>query len=555
MKIYLLLTFLFLSFASQAQAPDWSWARGEGDVAHETSTDIATDAAGNSYVTGYYTSATISFGSFVLTNSQSGKADIFIVKYDADGNVLWAKSAGGDKDDYSYAIALDDNGNCYIVGSFISYSIYFDALLCYKTSPTYTNSDGFIAKYSSSGNATWAKGAYGMYNESVADVAIDANGNCFVTGCFISPALSFDNLFIVLSPGESKCIFIAKFDSAGNEIWVKIAGNSGADVSKSISVDAHGNSVIAGDFTSAQIAFDSLQVSNSNPSGSDIFIAKYDSAGNPVWVKSAGNSLEEIVLDVSMDSIGNTYTTGYFTSNTFSFGSIVLTNTQSIFSDLFIVKHDTTGNVIWAKSAGGSNDEIAHAIVTDRGGNSYIAGEFSSATLVFGTTTLTNVNYSLGYKDCFVAKYDSSGNALWVKQAAGVYSEAGIGVGIDSTGNSYITGIFESALNFGSIAVTGPFPSSQDIFVARVNDKPTGINPIDFDAAVVVFPNPSTGKFTLSASTAIEQVEITNALGQLIYAAAPGRKEVLLSLDAGGIYFVAIHCKENSATRKIIVAQ
>ncbi|MDQ3109405.1 MAG: hypothetical protein M3R17_05880 [Bacteroidota bacterium] len=93
------LLFLFLNIISihvEAQTPAWSWAETAVGNNHEAGIDICTDASGNTYVGGVFTAASVQFGNITLYNTQmSGAQDIFVVKYDSSGNVLWAKSAGG----------------------------------------------------------------------------------------------------------------------------------------------------------------------------------------------------------------------------------------------------------------------------------------------------------------------------------------------------------------------------------------------------------------------------------------------------------------------------
>ena len=113
-------TFLF------SQAPNWAWAHiGEGsDYGNEIANSMVTDASGNVYVAGSFTSSTVTFESYTLSNanSGSGSGDIFFVKYDGSGNVLWAKYAGGNGNDIAYSVARDALGNFFVAGTFSSSS-------------------------------------------------------------------------------------------------------------------------------------------------------------------------------------------------------------------------------------------------------------------------------------------------------------------------------------------------------------------------------------------------------------------------------------------------
>ena len=128
---------------ANAQALNWQWAKSAGGTTLDAGYSISTDAGGNVLVTGLFQSSSISFGSTTLTNAGGGYLDIFVVKYDASGNALWAKSAGGtSSDDRGFAISTDASGNVLVTGSFQSSSITFGSI-------TLTNAgsvDIFVAK-------------------------------------------------------------------------------------------------------------------------------------------------------------------------------------------------------------------------------------------------------------------------------------------------------------------------------------------------------------------------------------------------------------------------
>ncbi|MEK7263262.1 MAG: SBBP repeat-containing protein [Bacteroidota bacterium] len=140
-------------------ARDWSWAKRARGGGYDYGKGIATDENGNCYVTGYFNSSTITFGSVMLTNTDnSGSSDMYLVKYDSSGNVLWANCAGGYSADYGNSIATDGNGNCYVTGYFWSPTITFGSVTLINAN---SFSDMFVVKYDSNGNVVWAKRAGG----------------------------------------------------------------------------------------------------------------------------------------------------------------------------------------------------------------------------------------------------------------------------------------------------------------------------------------------------------------------------------------------------------
>ena len=134
----------------EAYAQTWLWAKSAVGTIWDEGNSVSTDASGNVYVTGYFQSATITFGSITMTNSNSGWEEIFIVKYDSSGNALWAKSAGGSGNDYGQFVSIDANGNVFITGYFDSPQITFGSTILTNSTPTSTpfgyDNDIFIAR-------------------------------------------------------------------------------------------------------------------------------------------------------------------------------------------------------------------------------------------------------------------------------------------------------------------------------------------------------------------------------------------------------------------------
>ncbi|MEO8149588.1 MAG: SBBP repeat-containing protein [Bacteroidia bacterium] len=545
-KIYILvLSFsiiLFCRITTFGQAPDWQWAKSAGGISFDVSNSIALDANGNSYITGFFYGDTISFGNSTLTStSYPLYSAIFIAKYDAWGNMVWAKSVSGTIGCKSNAIAVDANGNSYITGYFNEDSITFGNVTLVNT---FGSSEMFVVKYDASGNVIWAKKALGTTQEEGVSLTVDANGDLYVTGYFQSSTITFDT--IVLSNLGIESVFVVKYDSLGNVIWAKSAGNADA-VGNGIAIDANKNVYVTGFFKDS-ISFDSATILNgSSLITSDIFIVKYDSLGNVIWAKSAGGASDDYVSSIKVDINGNSYLTGEFASPSIIFGATTLVNAGVC--NIFIVKYDPGGNIIWAKSAGGTSGDYGKDIALDTNGNLFVTGNFGSSMITFGSTVLT----SNGDFDFFVAKYDSSGNILWAKSAGGILNELGYGIAVDAFGNSYVTGSFESPnVTFGSSDIITA--GGTDFFIAKLNST-TGISELNNSSSTIsIFPNPTTSRISITNSKPIDEITITNPLGQIIYRAKPDDKNVSVQLNvADGIYFVTLTSGNQNITKKVIV--
>ena len=271
---------------------------------------------------------------------------------------------------------------------------------------------------------------------------------------------------LIITVISSLC-FLSIISNAQSHSWVqaKSAGGTGQDKATSVTVDASGNTYVAGYFQSNTITFGSFTLTNAG-GYDDIFLVKYDANGNVLWAKSAGGTADDDATSIAVDASGNTYVAGTFESSSITFGSITLTNGHTWYGDIFVAKYDTNGNVLWAKSAGGTDYDIANSVAVDASGNTYLTGMFCSSSITFGSTTLTNANGIHQTPDLFLAKYDAGGNVLWAKSVGGTGYECAYSVAINASGNPYVAGYFNSStLSFGSTTLTNA--GNPDIFLAK----------------------------------------------------------------------------------------
>ena len=363
---------------------------------------------------------------------------------------LWAKKAGGTSDDHGQGIGVDASGNSYITG-------YFQGTATFGSTNLTSNGgyDIFVAKLDSSGNWLWAKKAGGTSDDEGHGIAVDASGNSYVTG-FFGGSASFGSTTLISNGNYD--IFITKLDSNGNWLWAKKAGGTNPDYGFGIAVDTSGNSYVIGFFEGTATFGYTTLISNG---GTDLFVAKLDSSGNWLWAKKVGGTSTDEGYDIAVDASGNSYVTGIF-YGTATFGSTTLISNGE--EDIFIAKLDSSGNWLWAKNAGGTGSDEGYGIAVDASGNSYVTGYFYGAAN-FGSTTLT----SYGYYDIFIAKLDSSGNWLWATKAGGTDYDIGSGIVVDASGNSYVTGYFDSDATFGSIILYNN--RYYDIFIAKLDSS------------------------------------------------------------------------------------
>ena len=296
---------------------------------------------GNVYVTGYYTDSAITIGSTVLINK--GLNDIFIIKYDTNGNVIWAKEAGGATHDIANFIAIDRSNNVYITGAFYSHILVFGQDTLYDDTTLYNKSDLFLAKYDSNGNPLWALRSGGSSYEAGTSVITCANDNVCLSGYFCSPTITFGTTTLMQSGGAGnggEDIFITRFDGSGNVLWAERAGGLGKDWGSCLASDANNNVYLVGGFDSDSIQFGSIvlvkPIANCNIACDPAFIAKYDSTGNVLCADALSSGGDDIIA-VATDAFNNAYISGDFLADPFIVGTdtLILTGTEAIFTSKY----------------------------------------------------------------------------------------------------------------------------------------------------------------------------------------------------------------------------
>jgi hypothetical protein len=414
------------------------WARRLGGVEHDQIHDIAVDAIGNVYVTGYF-EGTVDFdpGAGVFNLTGAGERDIFICKLDSNGNLVWAKSMGGVGSDEGNGIIVDANGNVYTTGYFIG-TADFDPGAGTFNLVSAGFWDIFISKLDTNGNFVWAKRMGGAGNDFSNVIAMDSNNDIIITGKFqltadFNPGAGIHNL---VSIGNDD-IFISKLDNNGNFVWAKQIGGTGGEESLSVAVDSADNILTTGFISSnAPTDFDPGPGTYylTGNGFHDIFISKLDSAGNFVWAKSIGGQYYDVGHSIAVDSDDNIFTTGYYSFQTVDFdpgpGTFYLENAGGM--DIFILKMSNGGELIWAKGIGGTSSDGARGVHLDSSNNIYVTGYFSYTVDFDPSAGTTNLHATGDYSDIFILKLKGSStfNDVPLNHSVWAYIEAIYNAGI-----------------------------------------------------------------------------------------------------------------------------
>ncbi|MBK6524074.1 MAG: SBBP repeat-containing protein [Crocinitomicaceae bacterium] len=326
----------------------------------------------------------------------------------------------------------------------------------------------------------WAKifghsdfaGYYGFtYGNAIVS---DQAGYVYVAGQFTNDAYFDPTGASWLLTSAGVMIFLAKLDGAGNVIWVSQMGGTSTDVVNDIAIDQNGNIYTTGSFKETADFDPSPAVAFELTSSGyeDQYISKLDNNGNFLWAHRFGGTSDETGNSLCIDSQGYIYSTGKFSSLTdFDPSSGTSNLIPTNYFDIFVSKFDPTGNLIWAKKMGGSENEFGTAIVADQGGNIYITGSFFGTVDFDPSSSSYNLTAGANY-DIFITNLDASGNFVWAKKIGGVSGhDEPKSITRDFTGNIFITGYFNGSVDFNPGTAVNMLSSSgqEDLFVLKLD--------------------------------------------------------------------------------------
>ncbi|MEO6669702.1 MAG: T9SS type A sorting domain-containing protein [Ferruginibacter sp.] len=498
--------------------------------------DFAFDKTGNMYFIGNFVD-TVDFdpGPDEYKLISNGETDIVIVKLDAAGDFLWAKSVGGELLDSSPSIAVDSIGNVYYNGWFWL-TVDFDPGPAVNELTAYgSNYDTFISKLDTDGNFIWVKQVGGGISTFCYDITLDHSGNVYTAGAYISDT-DFDpgpGTNILYASGAID-IYILKLDGAGNFIWAKAMGgpaNTANERARSITVASNGDVYTIGTFDPGA-DFDpgpgTFYLTGAFPQMT--FISKLDSNGNFLWAKGLERGLHNNYMEVKLDALHNLYVSGAFSQTLDSNpgpGTNLFTSAGS--SDITNIKLDSAGNFIWAIAIGGSGSDFCYDTYIDQVGNSYLIGGFRG-TVDFdpGGAVLNLIDTSASLQNGFILKLGlvalpihltyfeltktkNDAHLTWQTSAEYNSSEFEIERSID--GNSFQKiGTVKASGNSNTLNEyhfvdwnIGGIVSRKEIYYRLkqkdLDDKYTfsPVRSVKFnkEAAITVYPNPTTGVITI----------------------------------------------------------
>jgi uncharacterized repeat protein (TIGR01451 family) len=468
---------------------------GSGD---DPASSIAIDSANNIYIAGTTNSVNFPTRGPAFPN-KAALNDIFVTKIAADGSaIIYSTYIGGAGQDRADGIALDSSGSAYVVGRVDSSSTDF------PTTPGVIGSsyrggdfDGVAFKLNPQGSGlTYSTFIGGEDNDSTEGVAVDANGNAYLTGGSRSQAFPVTVTAFQSSRSGDTDGYLMKLNSTATALmYSSYLGGAGTDRGSGVAIDANGNAYVAGYTGSPDFPTqDAFQ--NSSGGSFDAFVAKVDTNANGaaalIFCSYLGGTGDDKAYGIAIDNGGNNvYLTGQTSSNNFP----LLSPAQPAFGgsfDAFVAEISSAGNKIYATYLGGTGDDRGTGIAVNSAGSAYVTG-FTSSTN-FPTVTPLQISNGGGF-DAFVAKLNPAGTALlYSTYLGGSANESNTTTGtstnpiaLNTASDAYITG-FTSSTNFPT---TTPLQSAnagaQDAFVVRIADATPAA-----DYSISILPNSRT---------------------------------------------------------------
>jgi hypothetical protein len=366
--------------------------------------DSDRDRFGNLYVIGSFSSPNFRIGTTHIV--LHGDYSFFLLKFDKDFNLLWARSSGTAA--FGKFVTVDHDDNVVVTGQF-SQVMDFDCLQLTSSGRT----DVFIAKYQQDGLFSWAIHSKGDDDEWDIDVDLTPQNNLIVTGSYFpTTTMAFGDITFAESPGIDS--YVVSISPDGIPLWgVHIGGppENFPDYAEGVSVDLQGNVIVTGMFESQELYIGDYTLHLTTIS-ENYFIAKIDANGEVLWAHDTPGP-DDMGFDIATDANDNILVTGRFQPGAYSIGGIELTSNGE--ADVFLAKYAPDGNIINAISFGGTEWDSPQKICVDKNGNILVAGHFYSSVFQVGSSTLTKPEFQ---SDMFLAMFDDQLNPICVKRTS-----------------------------------------------------------------------------------------------------------------------------------------
>jgi hypothetical protein len=502
-KITLLNLLLILCFSAHAQAPPIQWQRCLGGTGADGFNSIEPTPDGGYIATGLETSVDgdVSGG--------DGTQNVWVVKMDDNGNILWEKSLGGSGTDYAFSAQFTPDGG-YIVAGYTT-----------STDGDVSGNDGgmdwWVVKLDSTGTIQWQKTYGGTGIDYARSIQPTPDGGYVAGG--VAESADGD---ITLNHGIGD-FWVLKLDASGTIQWQQCYGGSGYESLTSLDAATDGGYILSG----VTAGPNSGSVSGFH-GVNDGWIVKIDSTGAEQWTRSLGGSLNDIAHSVQQLSDGNFIVAAWTDSNN---GDLAGNNNPGS-PDFWVIKLDTAGTILWQTSFGAINSaQMAYSIRETAEGGFIVAGNSYLSSAAFPG--------SHGQYDFWLVKLDAAGAIEWHKYLGSPGSEEAFSVSPTPDGGFITTGSTDS--NGGQVS---GHHGGIDAWVVKLSPVPTGTSDLPLTERLVLRPNPATTRFTVqsSGSSAGDDYIIVDSWGRKVSGGSLAGETTAVDISslAPGIYYLRL---------------
>jgi hypothetical protein len=375
--------------ALPALAQNQLWTRQLGTSADDRAFALASDGSDGIYFGGQTLGA--------LGGTNAGGNDAWFARYGSTGNALWSRQLGTASSEEAARTATSDGTGGLYVSGFTGGNLGG------------TQSGGvdiWLARYDGSGNQTWIRQFGSSTGEEPDSAAPDGSGGVYLSGFTVGNLVGTNAGFY---DG-----WLARYDSAGNQLWVRQFGTSGLDRVYAVAADGSGGAYVSG-VTGGSFGGPSA-------GGYDPWLARFDGAGNQLWIRQIGTGSDETTFDAAPDGSGGAYVCGR------TRGSLGAPNAGGW--DAWLARYDSAGNQLWIHQLGTPGDDQVNAAASDGSGGLHVVGDTSGD---LGAP-------QAGSGDAWLARYDGAGNQLWVDQLGTSAGDGGVAAAHDGSGGLYLGG-------------------------------------------------------------------------------------------------------------------
>lgn len=575
-KKLLTATLLLLTLVSGAQTLNWGAYINTNN--NFSASDVAVDAAGNTYTVGLFVTGgdfDPGPGVFNINELSATVGNYFCIKLNPSGNFVWAMPVGGTNNvntvigGYGPKISIDNNsGFIYITGAYSSQVDFDPSAASFFITPP--NSGGpeytFLAKYTLNGNLAWAK-YIAESGTVISEIAVDNSGEVNIIGVF-SGTLDLDpgpNVFNVSTSPSGDDFYILKYNSNGEFQWAKQFGDpTRLDEVYDITIDNQNNIIITGLF-SGLVDFDpNSGVTNlqSNNNSNDAFIAKYTSNGELIWAKSFGSTNTGIERGnaITVDNQNNIYATGSFSGLTDFDSSTNTVNLSPVGTrSIYILKLTSNGDFEFVKTIGAPGTELVYDIAVDNVGSLYITGYYLSSMDCDPDDGVFTITANGGNPEIFLVSLSASnGQFGWAKSIGGTNNDEGKRIAIHEPSNRLtLVGHFQNGSNVDFDPPNGYYlPNALNSGSATyiINYSYTSLSNDYFSAEnnIVIHPNPAKEIIYIEMSESIESYQLIDMTGKII-TTVYNSKSVDVSSLTSGMYLLKINSNNTITTKNVVI--